>query len=539
MSEIQDKLLNEIDKWEVTDDTLILFVDSATGEAKLSERSKLRGVWIDDIKKTAGTGEAGTTDTYTIFYTNWEEKKIYVKNGKDGKDGKGDMTASNNLSDLKNKAQARSNLDIYSKQEVDNKNNSKVDKVDWKGLSANDFTDIEKAKLSWLNNYDDTVIKNKIIAINATIENWSGAWIWTQSEYDAITEKIENKIYLVKSPVPKIYIWEVTAWRFPSQANTKNLWRPNVQDSIPWDKVYVKDGEDNTMGIYTYTILWWKYEYVWSNPKYIISLQGNDINVHDLYSLEYIKTKIHMDSSFYNFINYNNDYILYNSSTIVKYSKETNEVTDICNNPHWQVLWVRGDKIFLFEQNSKKIHWISLSDYSVWYYTFDVQEYLSSWILHGDYIYVFYYNGWYRYNIDSNSHSWGFNPGANSKIITIFGKNILYGNQYGQLMGWYNTQSGNYRNIITPNDNQYYYIYNNKLYYFCQGKFSIFNENLTKLKEEEIPGDIFSVIRYGNQIWNTKYIYNLSNKCIFDLETLHVKYVGNTLRPISRGIEIV
>lgn len=47
--------------------------------------------------------------------------------------------------------------------------NSKVDKVEGKVLSSNDYTTDEKTKLASLSNYNDTAIKQQITDINAAI----------------------------------------------------------------------------------------------------------------------------------------------------------------------------------------------------------------------------------------------------------------------------------------------------------------------------------------------------------------------------------
>lgn len=58
-------------------------------------------------------------------------------------------------------------VDAYTKAETDAKLSTKVDKVSGKGLSTNDFTTIEKAKLS----------------------DCQTGWIGTESEYSALTQK--------------------------------------------------------------------------------------------------------------------------------------------------------------------------------------------------------------------------------------------------------------------------------------------------------------------------------------------------------------
>lgn len=55
----------------------------------------------------------------------------------------------------------------YNKQETDALLLNKVDKVEGKGLSTNDYTAAEKNKLEGLSNYDDTAILARVSAIEA------------------------------------------------------------------------------------------------------------------------------------------------------------------------------------------------------------------------------------------------------------------------------------------------------------------------------------------------------------------------------------
>ena len=55
--------------------------------------------------------------------------------------------------------------DYYKKSEVDNLLNNKVDKVEGKGLSTEDFTTELKNRLNSLENYDDTVLTERVAAI--------------------------------------------------------------------------------------------------------------------------------------------------------------------------------------------------------------------------------------------------------------------------------------------------------------------------------------------------------------------------------------
>lgn len=100
-----------------------------------------------------------------------EYKEIMVRDGLNGSDGifiaftvKDDVTdfyANTYVSDL---VLCKSS-GFLTKQEVDNK----VDKVSGKGLSTVDFTTAYETKLKGLSNYNDTIIKNDIDAINTKI----------------------------------------------------------------------------------------------------------------------------------------------------------------------------------------------------------------------------------------------------------------------------------------------------------------------------------------------------------------------------------
>ena len=56
---------------------------------------------------------------------------------------------------------------VYNKTEVDNLLAAKVDKVEGKGLSTEDFTTELKNKLDGLENYDDTALAQRVTDIEA------------------------------------------------------------------------------------------------------------------------------------------------------------------------------------------------------------------------------------------------------------------------------------------------------------------------------------------------------------------------------------
>lgn len=90
----------------------------------LIPKEQIRGATITNVAKTAGDSSPWTTDTYTISLSDGQAFNFFVYHGRDGS-GSGDMLKSANLSDLTNKATARSNLEVYSKSETDTKFNTK------------------------------------------------------------------------------------------------------------------------------------------------------------------------------------------------------------------------------------------------------------------------------------------------------------------------------------------------------------------------------------------------------------------------------
>lgn len=72
------------------------------------------------------------------------------------------------MADETKKFMSADNL-LYVWQKIKLELQKKIDKVDGKGLSTNDYTTAEKEKLAALNNYVDTEIRNLIAAINSKI----------------------------------------------------------------------------------------------------------------------------------------------------------------------------------------------------------------------------------------------------------------------------------------------------------------------------------------------------------------------------------
>lgn len=81
MNPIPAKPINELEKktW-ITDQDLILIVDASTGEARVADKEELRGIGIENIKKS----KSGKTTTLTIHTTDGGSYQVQLEDGDDG-----------------------------------------------------------------------------------------------------------------------------------------------------------------------------------------------------------------------------------------------------------------------------------------------------------------------------------------------------------------------------------------------------------------------------------------------------------------------
>ena len=81
MNPIPAKPINELERktW-VSDQDLILILDSATGEARVADKEELRWIGIQDIQKS----KSGKTTTLTLHTTDGQNYKVQLEDGGDG-----------------------------------------------------------------------------------------------------------------------------------------------------------------------------------------------------------------------------------------------------------------------------------------------------------------------------------------------------------------------------------------------------------------------------------------------------------------------
>ena len=99
-----------------------------------------------------------------VVNNNADELSAVKQNIENLQEGQG--TANTDITDLKNRVSTLETDNTKNKQDIENK----VNKIEGKGLSTEDYTTAEKTKLALLTNYDDTEIKEDIEQTQTDIE---------------------------------------------------------------------------------------------------------------------------------------------------------------------------------------------------------------------------------------------------------------------------------------------------------------------------------------------------------------------------------
>ena len=98
----------------------------------------------------------------------------------------------NAIADINNRLD---NVSEYNDTELRNLINNKVDKVDGKGLSSNDFTDAYEAKLNSLKNYDDSELRSEIEKVKQSIPSDLDNYVTTvahESDIAALNDSVRE-----------------------------------------------------------------------------------------------------------------------------------------------------------------------------------------------------------------------------------------------------------------------------------------------------------------------------------------------------------
>lgn len=120
---------------------------------------------------------------------NADELSTAQQNIEDLQSGQG--TASGDIASLKNRVTTLEGDNTKNKQDIANK----VDKVEGKGLSTEDYTTAEKEKLAGLKNYDDTEIKQDIQEINEDVSDIKS----NQTTQNDLLERTQSALINIKT----------------------------------------------------------------------------------------------------------------------------------------------------------------------------------------------------------------------------------------------------------------------------------------------------------------------------------------------------
>ncbi len=168
----------------------------------------------------------------SVVNNNADELTTAQQNIEDLQSGQG--TASGDITSLKNRVTALETDNTTNKQDIntlkaDNETNkqniaNKVDKVEGKGLSTEDFTAELKTKLEGLNNYDDTEIKEDIAEIQAE----------QATQNQKIEQLDDNQIHITTEKSSNINVQDA------SGQNAKiNVFGNSIQNGEPTSKAPV------------------------------------------------------------------------------------------------------------------------------------------------------------------------------------------------------------------------------------------------------------------------------------------------------------
>ena len=139
--------------------------EAIQNDASVPNKSKVTDTDMNEIKQ--------------VVNNNADEVTGMQENIEDLQDGQGSANA--DITSLKNRVNTL-------ESNVSNLENNKVDKIEGKSLSTEDFTTELKTKLEGLNNYDDTDIKEEQIQQNKNIENLQT----NDSKQDLLISKLKN-----------------------------------------------------------------------------------------------------------------------------------------------------------------------------------------------------------------------------------------------------------------------------------------------------------------------------------------------------------
>lgn len=134
--------------------------------------------------------EANMNEIKSKVNNNADELSTAQQNIEDLQAGQG--TVSSDITSLKNRVTTLEGDNTKNKQDIANK----VDKVEGKGLSTEDYTTAEKEKLAGLNNYDDTEIKKDIQDLESDVSDIKSE----QETQNDLLERTQSALINITTP---------------------------------------------------------------------------------------------------------------------------------------------------------------------------------------------------------------------------------------------------------------------------------------------------------------------------------------------------
>ena len=128
--------------------------------SKINYNNKAPFQTLEEIPNENKVNASDMNEIKTVVNTNADELNTAKEDIENLESGQG--TSNTEITNLKNRVSALETDNSTNKTNISNLEENKVDKVEGKGLSTEDFTTVLKSKLEGLENYDDTEIKEDI-----------------------------------------------------------------------------------------------------------------------------------------------------------------------------------------------------------------------------------------------------------------------------------------------------------------------------------------------------------------------------------------
>lgn len=152
---------------------------------KINYENKLEFQNDPNVPNKNKVTDENVNEIKTVVNTNADELDTAKQNIENLQSG--EETLNTDITNLKNRVTTLESDNTTNKSNISNLQNNKVNKIEGKGLSTNDFTDELKTKLENLNNYNDTEVKNDISELQTDMTS-------VENSISTINTNIANKV---------------------------------------------------------------------------------------------------------------------------------------------------------------------------------------------------------------------------------------------------------------------------------------------------------------------------------------------------------